>query len=377
MWQLLLRDVRARLRRPHLENAAVGDNPVLNGVAMTTAPSVTTSTVVEPTDSSSSSSSQCDGSARQSRRLVKRRRLADERFHAALIQTSAWYLSFAFTSLASPLHDNQDALLVPANSACLDSVDRTVSLAAPAVAFAVFDGHGVGGEASSLYSAQVLAHELATLWSIVEPLDSLPLAHLILTEAVASTNAALLVDTTRSECGSTLAVAVIVGQRLLHAHCGDSRILLLRNQRLVALTADHSANRADERSRVRASGGVFVLDGSERRLSKRIECNGSTVVASLGMTRGLGHVQFARVGVTARPEFGALELRRGDRVLLASDGVTDVLSSDALRKALANAVSAADAVQSLCDATANGRDDRSIVVINIDDAVTVASNNSK
>jgi serine/threonine protein phosphatase PrpC len=129
--------------------------------------------------------------------------------------------------------------------------------------------------------------------------------------------------------------------------------VLLRNQRLQSLTADHSGLRADERARVRAEGGVFVLDGSERRLSQRIDNNGTTMVVSLGMTRGLGHVQFARVGVTARPEFGALDLRPGDRVLLATDGVTDVISSDALRRALNNASSAADAVQALCDVTAS------------------------
>jgi serine/threonine protein phosphatase PrpC len=336
---------------------------------------------------------------RLSERLSKRRKVAED--STTRLLTSRFEIAFAAASLPSPQHVNQDCFVAPAPAPVLvpvpvpgldiDAPPPPPPPPPPAVSstfaafpgtvplFAVLDGHGAGGELSSQLAANVFAHEVAALSSATAlasttagadaDADAVALAHLVLSEAIAATNAALMAAAPESilkERGSTLCAAAVVGSHLVHAHVGDSRLLLLRGQRLTALTADHSAKRVDERARVRSAGGNVTVDGREHRLQHRLTgADGGTITATLGMTRGLGHVHFARVGVTALPDVGSVELKVGDRVLLCTDGVSDVVSSEALRRTLAAASSAADAMQLLCEAVAAGCDDRTLIVIDL------------
>jgi protein phosphatase len=337
---------------------------------------------------------------RLSERLSKRRKVAED--STTRLVTSRFEIAFAAASLPSPQHVNQDCFVAPVPVPAVPvsvpppvhldldvpplslphpprppSVSSTFAAFPAAVPlFAVLDGHGAGGELSSQLAASVFAHEVAALSSATALAstvgadgDAVALAHLVLSEAIAATNAALMAAAPESilkERGSTLCAAVVVGSHLVHAHVGDSRLLLLRGQRLTALTADHSAKRVDERARVRSAGGHVTVDGREHRLQHRLTgADGGTITATLGMTRGLGHVHFARVGVTALPDISSVELKVGDRVLLCTDGVSDVVSSEALRRTLAAANSAADAMQLLCEAVAAGCDDRTLIVIDL------------
>lgn len=172
-----------------------------------------------------------------------------------------------------------------------------------------------------------------------------------LAQAVYAANAAILAAAARRpEClgmGTTLAVAWVGGSRLFHAHVGDSRIYLLRAGRLARLTRDHSVGQA------MADAGVHDPTDGLRASLRSV------------LTRALG------VEAAVEPDFGELALEPGDRVLLCSDGISDVVP-DALIAARLGGDAGADALaralveEALC---AGGADNATVVVALFDAAV--------
>jgi serine/threonine protein phosphatase PrpC len=118
----------------------------------------------------------------------------------------------------------------------------------------------------------------------------------------------------RPEClgmGSTLAVAWVAGSRLFHAHVGDSRVYLLRSGRLARLTRDHSVGQAMR------DAGVAEQSSSVRASLRGV------------LTKALG------VESSVEPDFGEVALEPGDRVLLCSDGISDLVPDAAIARQLA------------------------------------------
>ncbi len=151
-----------------------------------------------------------------------------------------------------------------------------------------------------------------------------------LAQAFGAANAAILAAVARRpEClgmGSTLVAAWITGARLFHAHVGDSRIYLLRDHRLARLTRDHSLGQAMADAGIREGGGG--LQSSLRGM----------------LTRALG------VEARVDPDFGEVAIEPGDRVLLCSDGVSDLVGDCAMLKLVDRERPAAETVAALIDA---------------------------
>src|SRR5205085_10552560 len=110
--------------------------------------------------------------------------------------------------------------------------------------------------------------------------------------------------------GATVVLALVRGGRALVAHLGDSRAYLLRAGQLERLTRDHS-----HLERLIDLGWIKPEEASWRG-------NG-------GPTRYAGMTGDAEVDVRL------LELRPGDRLLLCSDGLTEMLDDDEIREVLA------------------------------------------
>lgn len=106
--------------------------------------------------------------------------------------------------------------------------------------------------------------------------------------------------------GTTLTAAVAVGDRLHLAHVGDSSCWLYRRGRLRRLTEVHTAGAVLVRS-----GAVDASSLAARRLD-------GLLTRYLGMP---GQVQ---------PQLATVRLRGGDRVLVASDGLTNSVPVPAL-----------------------------------------------
>jgi protein phosphatase len=133
--------------------------------------------------------------------------------------------------------------------------------------------------------------------------------------------------------GSTLSVALTLGPELIIVHLGDSRVYLLRGGRLHRLTRDHTANR------LRASPG-----------------------GAAQFVRVLTHAIGLHTG--SEPQMSHHKLADGDRLLLCTDGLTDMADDELIRTELERAASAAAACQALVDLALDrgGRDNVTVVV---------------
>jgi PPM family protein phosphatase len=121
--------------------------------------------------------------------------------------------------------------------------------------------------------------------------------------------------------GTTLSVAASLGDDLLVSHVGDSAIFLCRGGRLHRLTRDHTASqlRPDPDA---ANGTRF------RRV----------------LTRAIGLPQTG-----GEPDLYHYKLADGDRLLLCTDGLTDMVGQDTIASELAQAPTAAVACHTLVE----------------------------
>jgi serine/threonine protein phosphatase PrpC len=132
--------------------------------------------------------------------------------------------------------------------------------------------------------------------------------------------------------GTTLTAALVTGRRLRLAHLGDSSCWLLRKGRLRRLTEEHT-----HAAQLVAAGAVQPGSVAPRRLD--------------GML-----TRFAGMPGSACPQLVTVRLRAGDRLLVATDGVTRALTVPALATLLGRpGVTATDLVDAASDA--GGRDD--------------------
>ena len=109
---------------------------------------------------------------------------------------------------------------------------------------------------------------------------------------------------------TTILAAVVHKNKLTVAHVGDSRAYLLREGRLIRLTQDHTslADKINEGS---------LTSEETRKISKR-----------RAVTRLLGTAK-------ATPDITTRELHWGERVLLCTDGIYDVLDDARMEQTLA------------------------------------------
>ncbi|AQK92314.1 Protein phosphatase 2C 51 [Zea mays] len=120
--------------------------------------------------------------------------------------------------------------------------------------------------------------------------------------------------------GSTAVVAVVGRRRIVVGNCGDSRAVLSRGGVAVPLSSDHKPDRPDEMQRVEAAGGRVV------------NWNGYRVLGVLATSRSIGDY-YLKPYVSAEPEVTVVErTERDEFLILASDGLWDVVSNEAACK---------------------------------------------
>jgi serine/threonine protein phosphatase PrpC len=137
--------------------------------------------------------------------------------------------------------------------------------------------------------------------------------------------------------GTTLSAAGVVGDRLILATVGDSRAYVLRSGALVQVTRDQSLQSA-----------LLAAGHSEDEAATA----GGAILQALG------------VGPDVDPSLSIIELRRGDRVLLCSDGLHGLVGDPALALLLSEPHTVAESVQLLLAAAraAGGTDNITAVV---------------
>ncbi|HTU92111.1 MAG TPA: protein phosphatase 2C domain-containing protein [Gemmataceae bacterium] len=148
-------------------------------------------------------------------------------------------------------------------------------------------------------------------------------------------------DPALSGMGTTMTLACSVGADLLLVHAGDSRAYLFRHDRLHRLNCDHTMAQS-----LADAGAIPPQE-----------------VATHPWRHMLTNVLGGR-DKPVRVEFHELRLLDGDQILLCTDGLTDLLPDDAIRKVLRSADTAADACRSLVDRAldAGGKDNVTVVL---------------
>jgi serine/threonine protein phosphatase PrpC len=247
----------------------------------------------------------------------------------------------------APSYAPPDALSVGARSdvGCVRAHNEDAFLAAEAL-FVVADGMG-GHAAGEVASALAINAMQAWAPSLAEDSpaasDACPDR---LVEAVLSANDAII-DAVNSKqgaygMGTTLTAAVVVGERLLLAHVGDSRAYLLTAEgSLRQLTRDHSF--VEE----------LVALGRITRAEAAVHPKRSIITRALGSEYDLDVDLYEE------------RLLPGDRLLLCTDGLTGMVEDAEIRQILLTEAESQNAADALVDAacTAGGMDNVTVIVI--------------
>ena len=143
-----------------------------------------------------------------------------------------------------------------------------------------------------------------------------------------------------SGMGTTVVAATCIGRYLEVANVGDSRLYVI-NDTIMQITQDHSL--VAEMVRM---GGIDK-ESARNHPDKNI------------ITRAIGARDYIE------PDFFNLELQAGDLVLLCSDGLTNMMEDEEIRRILLEGGSLQDRAEKLVE-TANrngGKDNISVIVI--------------
>jgi serine/threonine protein phosphatase PrpC len=137
--------------------------------------------------------------------------------------------------------------------------------------------------------------------------------------------------------GTTLSLAMSLGRDLILAHVGDSPILLARRGTLHRLTRDHTL------------GQQMALRGASNAERFRHV-----------LTRAIGIP-----GTGGDPDLRHYRLDDGDRLLLCTDGLTDMVDEEAIARELARDSTADDVCRALIELAleSGGRDNVTAVVV--------------
>lgn len=176
-----------------------------------------------------------------------------------------------------------------------------------------------------------------------------------MTERIAESNEAILMAARRTPqyagMGTTLAAAAFLGDRVVVAHLGDSRIYRLRDGALSLLTRDHSLlqDQIDQ--------GLLMPPAARSARPRHV------------ITRALG------VDAGVQPEIATHGVVSGDVYLLCSDGLNDMLEDAEIGAALIRCAgdieTAATELVRLANAN-GGYDNVSVALVRVVGRLTVA-----
>ncbi|KAJ3670912.1 hypothetical protein LUZ60_008338 [Juncus effusus] len=176
--------------------------------------------------------------------------------------------------------------------------------------FGIFDGHG--GSRAAEYLKEHLFNNLVKHPQFMND------TKLAISETYQKTDSDFLETETSTlrDDGSTASTAVLVDNHLFVANVGDSRAVISKSGKAIALSEDHKPNRSDERQRIESAGGIVMWAGTWR------------VGGVLAMSRAFGN-RLLKQFVVAEPEIQEEEISDAvECLILASDGLWDVVPNE-------------------------------------------------
>ncbi len=210
---------------------------------------------------------------------------------------------------------------------------------------AASQGIAVLADGMGAHSAGEIASEIAisTTMSILGQTAGLS-AHDRLETAVHAAHAGILekaASSTRYQgMGTTIVAVLLEDSTLTVAHVGDSRLYLFRKGRLTALTHDHSLQQEF------IDKGLYSVEEAKQKVARNI------------LTNALGLDQALKVDINA------FTVHSGDRYLLCSDGLHEMLSDDEIAALLGLGQKGDATCEELIDqANAKGGKDNITVIV--------------
>jgi len=184
---------------------------------------------------------------------------------------------------------------------------------------------GMGGHAAGEVASAVAISALAPLDADTTGVDMLQ----ALADAVAQANVELReitqTDPATEGMGTTLTAMLWAGAQVALCHIGDSRAYLLRDGEFCQITHDHTLVQS------------LVDEGRLTREAAASHPQRSLVMRAL------------QSSIPADPDLTMLQAQLGDRYLLCSDGLSDVVTDDTLHKTLQQVADLDAAVEQLID----------------------------
>jgi serine/threonine protein phosphatase PrpC len=262
--------------------------------------------------------------------------------------TNVRLVSGAQTDVGSVRDLNEDSLLAQE----LNLVHRGISL--PMSLYVVADGMGghSAGDVASGMVINTMAHKMAS--EVVadqigpEGLSRSFDAAAWLNEAIAAANTAVFEQRrqARTDMGTTLVAALMMGDTAYIGHVGDSRAYLLNEEGIRQLTADHS-------------------------LVERLVATGQ-ITREEARSHPQRNVIYRTIGDKARVEsdIASHRLAVGDHLLLCSDGLSGMVFDDDIWRIVMNNPSPPDACRRLIDAAnlAGGDDNITVIIVRVEAA---------
>ena len=172
--------------------------------------------------------------------------------------------------------------------------------------FLVADGMGghKAGEYASRFTVEKIVETIETSGQ-TEPVAAMK-------EAVEAANRGLLEeagrDTAKAGMGTTVVAATVIGDHLHVANVGDSRLYLINHEAIRQITRDHSL--VEEMVRLGEMDKADAKDHPDKNI----------------ITRAVGVVPELSV------DFFEVELKPGDTVLMCSDGLTNMIEDEEIKK---------------------------------------------
>jgi serine/threonine protein phosphatase PrpC len=206
--------------------------------------------------------------------------------------------------------------------------------------FVVADGMGghKAGDLASRYTIETLL-ELIRDSSFEDPVT-------IISHAIRTVNGKLLEKAAESPdyagMGTTLVVATIDGQTLRVANVGDSRLYVISDD-ITQVTRDHSL--VEE----------MVSIGEIDRQEARHHANKNIITKAIGGSKEV------------EPDVFAVDLFPGDKILLCTDGLTNMVEDARIRRVVRDTDNIEDACRILIDLAndAGGRDNITAMLVSV------------
>src|SRR5947209_11287621 len=248
---------------------------------------------------------------------------------------AARYRSAARTDVGMKREHNEDSFLVNAELGL----------------YVVCDGMGghAGGETASRLAVQTVEKELLPArrrtcdpYATEGRYDESPLAA-ALREAIEGA-CGMVFRTSRSQpelqgMGTTCVAVLVRGEVGIVGHVGDSRAYIVRDGAIAQLTEDHSL----VNEQIRA--GLLSVDEARHSRLRNI------------ITRSVGFEEDVLVDISG------VETKAGDRFLLCSDGLSNLVETEEIRSAVATGADPAEICRSLVAlANERGGDDNITVI---------------